>query len=239
MVDPGSPYEEELARLVEHIETRSKGDGSLRILLTHHHADHIGSVEHLVSYFDAEVLAHECTAPLLPFAVDRTLSDGDTLTTTLDSGEHQVWAVVHTPGHTKGHISLLESTTGELIAGDMVAGVGTILILPDEGDLGDYLNSLALLCTLPVTRVYPAHGPTLPPSILGDYVDHRNMRSQQILAALSIDEGLAPNALVSIIYPELPVSYHGVASLQITTHLKWLAKNSLARRSSDGVWFSV
>jgi ribonuclease/clavin/mitogillin len=239
IVDPGSPYEDELDRIVHHIESMGKLLRPLRILLTHHHADHIGSVEYLVTHFGAKVLAHERTVPLLPFSVDRVLREGDELVTDLVSGSAQRWAVIYTPGHTMGHIVLYDHVSGSLVAGDMVAGEGTILILPEEGDLGEYLNSLERLKTLGVSKVFPAHGPTLPPSVFADYIDHRNMRSRLIVNALSTQAGLSPLELVPRIYQDLPTSYERVASLQITTHLMWLAENSLAWRSPDGVWFKT
>ena len=237
IVDPGSPYEDELDGIVRHIESLEGLSSPLRILLTHHHGDHIGSVKHLVAHFGAEVLAHEQSEALLPFPVDLVLRDGDEIITDLRSGDVQRWSVIYTPGHTKGHIALFDPVSGSLIAGDMVAGEGTILVLPDEGDLGEYLNSLELLKTLEVERVYPAHGPILPPTVFEEYIDHRNMRSGLILEALSKEGGLSALQLVPRIYPELPASYERVASLQITTHLNWLERNSLTLQSLDGVWF--
>ena len=239
IVDPGSPYEDQLDGIVKYIESLGELSRPLRILLTHHHGDHIGSVPQLVSHFGAEVLSHEQSEALLPFKVDTVLRDGEEIITDLKNGDIQRWHVIYTPGHTKGHVALFDPDSGALIAGDMVAGEGTILILPDEGDLGEYLDSLALLKTLDVTHVYPAHGPVLPPTVFDEYIEHRNMRSGLIVESLSNDKGSSVLQLVPRVYPGLPDNYERVASLQITTHLNWLEKNRLVVQAPDGVWFSL
>ena len=57
--------------------------------------------------------------------------------------EIQEWTVLITPGHHPGHICLL-SKAG-LVAGDMVAGIGTILIPPGTGDMDLYIEQLQRL----------------------------------------------------------------------------------------------
>ena len=58
----------------------------------------------------------------------------------------QKWQVLQTPGHHPGHICLLGDAG--LVAGDMVAGIGTILIPPSEGDMDQYLQQLQRLIDL-------------------------------------------------------------------------------------------
>jgi glyoxylase-like metal-dependent hydrolase (beta-lactamase superfamily II) len=87
----------------------------------------------------------------------------------------------------------------------MVAGLGTVLIDPEEGDMIDYLAQLRRLRELGVGALYPAHGPPLPagPAALDEYLHHREERERQVLTALQ-----AGNASLSRIafasYPELP-----------------------------------
>jgi glyoxylase-like metal-dependent hydrolase (beta-lactamase superfamily II) len=108
-----------------------------RIVLTHSHLDHTGSVRALTEATGADVAAHADdaedirhgrTAPppgglgrLLSRApvgtaspVSEELHDGDVLPV---GGGLQV---VHTPGHTPGHISLLHPASGTLITGDAI-----------------------------------------------------------------------------------------------------------------------
>jgi len=58
------------------------------------------------------------------------------------------WKCLHLPGHTRGHLCLLEEGSGAVVAGDLVAGVGTVIVDPPEGDMLDYLASLRRLLDL-------------------------------------------------------------------------------------------
>jgi glyoxylase-like metal-dependent hydrolase (beta-lactamase superfamily II) len=71
--------------------------------------------------------------------------------------------VVPTPGHTRGHVVYLDEQRGLMFSGDHVLPHITPSIGFELGEpglpLGDYLDSLALMTTLPDTRLLPAHGP--------------------------------------------------------------------------------
>ena len=74
--------------------------------------------------------------------------------------------IVPTPGHTRGHIVFADEAGGVLFAGDHVLPHITPAIglepVPSESPLSDYLDSLALIRTLPDLRLLPAHGPVAP-----------------------------------------------------------------------------
>src|SRR5207249_1550212 len=90
-----------------------------------------------------------------------------------------------TPGHAVGHLAFLEETSGSVVAGDLVAGFGWIIIDPPEGDMAVYLRSLARLRSLGARLVYPAHGPPISSceAKVDEYVGHRLAREAKILAA--------------------------------------------------------
>ncbi len=71
--------------------------------------------------------------------------------------------VLATPGHTRGHLCLLDRDRGLLFAGDHILPHITPSIgLEPPGPtrpLGDFLASLAAVRDLPVSEVLPAHGP--------------------------------------------------------------------------------
>ncbi len=110
-----------------------------RIIVTHSHADHVGGLRRVVDETGAPVSAHADDAddiaagrgaPLDPSSwfgrlrsrqfgspavpVDTVLADGDELPV---AGGLRV---VHTPGHTPGHVSLLHLPSGTLITGDAI-----------------------------------------------------------------------------------------------------------------------
>jgi glyoxylase-like metal-dependent hydrolase (beta-lactamase superfamily II) len=143
---------------------------------------------------------------------------------------------VHTPGHAPGHLVL--SGGGWIVAGDMVAGVGTIVLDPSEGDLQDYLDSLERLRTLGADRLLPAHGPVMPhaDAVLSFYVAHRHQRTDQVRGALVRLGASRPDELAPAVYPELDPRMLPVAAMQILTHLRWLGAHGLAREVGERRW---
>ena len=215
IVDPASPYPEEQERLDAAMEMYMVES----IFLTHHHLDHVGGAEDLRARTGARILAHALTAERVGFEIDQIVEDGEILAT--DAG---FWKAIHTPGHATGHLCLLNSGAGCLVAGDMVAGIGTILLDPPEGNLGLYLDSLAQLKALEPQMLLPAHGPPIEDGVgcLQEYIDHRHMRTDQVRATLRERPGSKPSDLVPRIYADLPSSFYGIAARQVLCHLQWL-----------------
>ncbi len=225
VVDPGSPWAGEQERLFAALTEQGRVE---RIVLTHHHPDHIGGVEALrKAAGGVPVLAHPITARLVEgeVRVDGLLHDGDLL-----DCDGVLVDLLHTPGHASGHLVLHDRSSGVMVAGDMVAGVGTIVIDPDEGDLGHYLASLARMQKRRPTRLVPSHGPVLDEAeaVLGFYVAHRHMRSDQIRTALDRDGASSAEGLVPRVYgPALDPSLTVFAAMQIGAHLRWLRGQGL------------
>ncbi len=74
--------------------------------------------------------------------------------------------VVHTPGHTQGHVVYLDESAGLMFSGDHVLPHITPSIgfepSPEVLPLGSYLDSLRLVRSLPDLKLLPAHGPVGP-----------------------------------------------------------------------------
>ncbi len=216
VIDPASPWSDEQERLhgfLDDVEVE-------RIVLTHHHHDHTGGAAALREATGAPVLAHAETAARVPLDVDGLLKAGNVLEV-----QGAEWRVMFTPGHAPGHVCLVrEDPDGRIIvAGDMIAGVGTIVLAPPEGDLALYLDSLERLAALGPSVLLPAHGPAIPDGVayLRHYRDHRNMRTRQIVAALA-GGAASPMEIVPRIYPDIPTAVHPLAASQIRCHLSWL-----------------
>lgn len=92
----------------------------------------------------------------------RLLSDGDVI----DLGGRRV-EVLHTPGHSPGHLCFWEPATGYLFTGDLVYKDVLFAYYPST-DPEAYLASLEKVAALPVGKVFPAHHSLdIQPEILG------------------------------------------------------------------------
>jgi glyoxylase-like metal-dependent hydrolase (beta-lactamase superfamily II)/8-oxo-dGTP pyrophosphatase MutT (NUDIX family) len=178
VVDPASPYEEEQTRL-DHILARRR---IREIWLTHLHRDHVSGANHLKHQRRVRIAAHAVTARDLAgiVEVDRTFEDDERVE--LPGKPGWVLRILHTPGHARGHVCIFEERNGSLITGDLMAGAGTIVIDPPEGHMATYLDSLKKMQALPVTALFPAHGPVMAnaKTKIQQYIDHRLMRESRM-----------------------------------------------------------
>jgi len=181
VIDPGAEDPAERAHLNNQIDALIELGGRLEaILLTHSHPDHTAGAVELRERYGVPILAHAATAAQLSFSIDRTLADGEVLT----CGGDPEWRLecLHTPGHDPGHLCFLETTTGTLLAGDMAANPGTIIVSRRfGGDMGDFLASLERLLDVPAKLLVPSHGHAgRPQEMLRQQLDHRLWREAKI-----------------------------------------------------------
>jgi ribonuclease/clavin/mitogillin len=235
IIDPATPYADERARfdaLLDLLESR--GRRPLAIVLTHHHIDHVGDVVRLSTTRGLPVWAHEETASRVPFPIARTIADDDMLV--IDGPPTKRMRALFTPGHAAGHLAFLDEETGVLIAGDMVASEGSILIDPSEGHMGTYLASLRRLLTVGVKRVLPAHGPMLYEGAarLAEHLAHRLQRQEQVWATLPRDmPGLTAREIAERIYGgAVPDAVLPLAARSVEAALALLVEEGLARTTA-------
>lgn len=236
VIDPASPYDDERTELDAAIDTLTARGAKLEaIWLTHHHQDHVSGAEYLAGRTGAPIAAHPETAARLAgrVPVARSLRDGDVIE--LDGDPVRRLRAVFTPGHAPGHLCFLEETTGFVIAGDMVAGIGTILIDPSEGDMGKYLASLDRLAELSPRALLPAHGGAIIDAAgrLAEYTEHRLWRERKVLDALEAAGEATSSQLVARVYDDVPAFVHGLAERSLLSHLAKLVDDGRAERDGD------
>ena len=124
-----------------------------------------------------------------------------------------------------------------MVAGDLVAGVGTVIIDPPEGDMREYLASLDRLLSARPGAIYPAHGPVVPEGIarLEQYRTHRHEREQRVIAALAAADGPAsPAQLVAGAYPDVKPDLYPLAERSLLAHLIKLVRDGKALETPAG-----
>jgi endoribonuclease LACTB2 len=230
VVDPGSPYPEEQARLERVLDDlAADGLAPREIWVTHHHADHVGGIAALRARHAVVLRAHPDTASRLPADAGEVapLDDGEVL--------HGRWRALHTPGHARGHVAFLDERTGALLAGDMVSTLSTIVIDPPEGDMADYLASLERLRDLAPRTLFPAHGPPTQGAVakLAEYLGHRRAREDKVVAAL--DPPAPLGEVTRRAYDDTPEFLLPVAERSCLASLEKLAREGRARLAG-GVW---
>ena len=232
-IDPASPYEDEQAALDHAIaELARAGERVAEIVLTHHHVDHVSGAAHLAERLGVGIAAHADTAARLRgrVAVTRLIEDGELL----DFGPGGLRAL-HTPGHAPGHLCFVDERSRAVVAGDMVASVGTIIVEPDDGgDMAVYLASLARLRQEEASALLPAHGPPIAEARarIDFYIAHRLEREARVLAALSV-EPRAIAALLPAAYPDVAPAIYPLAARSLLAHLLKLERDGRARRDGD------
>ncbi|MET0646608.1 MAG: MBL fold metallo-hydrolase [Pyrinomonadaceae bacterium] len=237
VVDPGSPYEDEQEALAQFVgELSGEGRRPLEIVLTHHHPDHVGGVESLREQFGLTVAAHRLTAEALEgrVRVDRFVEDGELIE--LEGDPAISLRAMHTPGHTRGHLSFYDERAGALLTGDNVVGIGSVLIDPEEGSVRDYLASLERYRALPrLVALFGGHGPAVgsPRAKIEEYVAHRLKRERDILAAVQ-SGAQTPAEVVARAYTDVPPKMHALAERAVNAHLVKLEEDGLVRRVEGG-----
>ena len=238
VIDPGPDEPAHLDALMNAI-----GEAQVTaICCTHTHRDHSPAAAPLKAATGAPIvgcaaLAMETDGPRadapfdFAYAPDRVLADGESLT-----GPDWTLTAVATPGHVSNHLCFALEESGALFTGDHVMGWSTSVVIPPDGDMGDYMASLARLQSREDRVYYPAHGPAVekPRQLVRGMIGHRRQREMQILRLLG--ERPRPAAgLVPDMYKGLDPRLIPAAEASVTAHLLDLERRGEVARTG-GEW---
>lgn len=198
------------------------------ILITHNHRDHTGGLDRLQEAFQAPVRCH----PKLAKELGQLLGEEHVVPLrsreTLRTGGGAALRTYFTPGHSVDSVCYYLPQDYALFTGDTVLGGSSSTV----SDLYAYMRSLALLAALKVDTICPGHGPVVSPprgrQLIASYIDHRNQREAQVMAAL--EKGISGvEDMVRDIYPRnLKRNLRRAAAGNVRTHLGKLVKEKRA-----------
>jgi glyoxylase-like metal-dependent hydrolase (beta-lactamase superfamily II) len=154
--------------------------------------------------------------------------------------------VIHTPGHTAGHVCLFDRQRGILFSGDHVLGDITpnIATWSDDGDpLADYLASLEKVRSLDVRLCLPGHRTPVADfqGRIDELVEHHRERADEVVRIL---EQVGPGNAYDIAgrmtwsirarsWAEFPVMQRWFATGEAIAHLQYLEGTGRVDRLQD------
>ena len=157
--------------------------------------------------------------------------------------------VVHTPGHTAGHVVFVDGQAGLLFSGDHVLPHITPSIgfqpSPAALPLNDYIDSLNLVRAMPDMRMLPAHG-KVSPSVharVDELLEHHRQRLEAMGEKVLQGKSTAYETALSLGWtrrlrklPEMDAFNQMLAVMETGSHLDLLvAQGKLAVTEVDGV----
>ena len=228
VIDPGPDDTTHVDRILAATNSRIS-----HVLCTHSHPDHSPGAAALKAHTQAVVLGQPAPRDEHQddsYRPDRTLDDGDVIEVS-GAGVR----VLHTPGHASNHVCLLLEPEGWLLTGDHLMGGSTVVILPPDGSMRLYLESLHRLRTLPLTALLPGHGAVMPDPLgeIDRVIAHRLQRESKVVTGLLQLGGAATlGELVPIVYADTPVALHPLARYSLLAHLQKLVEER--RVAQDG-----
>ncbi|HEY3850923.1 MAG TPA: MBL fold metallo-hydrolase [Steroidobacteraceae bacterium] len=203
------------------------------ILTTHTHRDHSPL---------AAALRRETGARIVGLAAPGDGRQDDTFRPDEQPRDGQVLALgevaltaILTPGHASNCVCYLLAGERLLFTGDHVLGGVSPVILPPDGDMAAYLDSLHKLEAYDFEYIAPGHGGIMSRGkrVLEMLRAHRMARERKVLARLT--EPATLDTLTPAVYDDVPKDRHPWARLTLEAHLIKLGREGKVAEAG-GLW---
>ncbi len=231
VIDPGPNDPVHIEAIIAAIGSRTV----TAIMCTHTHRDHSPAAAPLTAQTGAPIVG---CAPLVlkvdgprsdeafdtTYEPDRVMEDGEQM-----RGTGWTLTAVATPGHTSNHLCFALEESGALFTGDHVMGWSTSVVIPPDGDMGDYMASLEKLQAREDTVYHSAHGAaiTKPRQLVRGMIGHRRQRENQIVRLMT-ERARTAGEFIPEMYKGLDERLIGAAEMSVTAHLIDLERRGLA-----------
>ncbi len=231
VIDPGPPDDAHLQAIFDSLSAAQRIS---HVVVTHSHIDHSPLAMVLAQISGAKVHAFgDSRAGQSAAARGHTdIGGGEGVDQTFMpdvfvphrgeiSGSDWTLRAHHTPGHMGNHLSFEWLEGRALFSGDLVMGWATSMVSPPDGDLSDFMASLAYLSDLKECDVYyPGHGAPVfePQKRVAELTAHRQSREGEILAHLNAAPA-TPGDLTRKIYADVNPALWPAAQRNVMAHL--------------------
>jgi glyoxylase-like metal-dependent hydrolase (beta-lactamase superfamily II) len=241
VIDPGPVDDAQLAAIL----AATRGERIAAVIATHTHRDHSPGAAALIAATGARSFGfgpHMTPAEAggeggdHGFRPDITLPDGARI-----AGEGWTLEALHTPGHCANHLCFSLLGSGILFSADHVMSWSTSVVSPPDGDMADYMRSLARVMARDDTMLLPGHGPKItdPKPFLAALFAHREEREARVVTALRAVGEASADGLVGPVYGPLDPRLVKPAGRSLLSHLIKLEQEGVVARTTDENWRAV
>lgn len=227
LVDPSPADRDELGRLCRSLDAF----GVDLVFLTHHHPDHREFADEIARRYDVPIgmsadtrerIARKSGAAFFEGLDVRIYAEGDALT----RWQGESVRLLAVPGHDEGQLAPMAESRAWCIVGDLIQGIGTVVIAPPEGDMRKYFASLRRVIDLDPAVIIPSHGMALGGThFLRMALRHREEREEQIRSRHAA--GRSEDQILADVYQGIDPRLLPLARLNIRSHLAKLREEGV------------
>ena len=227
VVDPSPADRDELERLYRSLDAF----GVDLVFLTHHHPDHREFADDVARRYgvplglsaDTRARIEQKSGARFFDGLDvRIYGEGDELT----RWQGESVRLLAVPGHDEGQLAPMPESRAWCIVGDLIQGIGTVVIAPPEGNMRKYFASLKRVIELDPAVIIPSHGLALGGThFLQSALRHREEREMQIRTRHQA--GLGEDQILAEVYRGIDPRLLPLARLNIRSHLQKLREDGV------------